>query len=92
MLVKECRMFAEIADGSINFHHVRLHQMSQFGNAATREPSVKQLPRLKLLGGCLKEYAMPTYISLVQFTDKGIQDAKDATHRVADCPQQQRVA
>ena len=28
-----------------------------------REPSVKQLPRLKLLGGCLKEYAMPTYIS-----------------------------
>jgi uncharacterized protein with GYD domain len=27
---------------------------------------------------------MPTYISLVQFTDKGIQAAKDTTRRVAD--------
>jgi uncharacterized protein with GYD domain len=27
---------------------------------------------------------MPTYISLVQFTDKGIQSAKDTTHRLAD--------
>jgi len=27
---------------------------------------------------------MPTYISLVQFTDKGIQAAKDTTKRVAD--------
>jgi len=27
---------------------------------------------------------MPTYISLVQFTDKGIQAAKETTHRVAD--------
>jgi uncharacterized protein with GYD domain len=27
---------------------------------------------------------MPTYISLVQFTDKGVQAAKDTTHRVAD--------
>ena len=27
---------------------------------------------------------MPTYISLVQFTDKGIQAAKDTTQRVAD--------
>ena len=27
---------------------------------------------------------MPTYISLVQFTDKGIRAAKDTTHRVAD--------
>jgi uncharacterized protein with GYD domain len=27
---------------------------------------------------------MPTYISLVQFTDKGIQDAKQTTERVAD--------
>jgi len=26
---------------------------------------------------------MPTYISLVQFTDKGIQAAKETTHRVA---------
>jgi uncharacterized protein with GYD domain len=27
---------------------------------------------------------MPTYISLVQFTDKGIQAAKETTKRVAD--------
>ena len=27
---------------------------------------------------------MPTYISLVQFTDKGIQSAKETTQRVAD--------
>ena len=27
---------------------------------------------------------MPTYISLVQFTDKGIQAAKQTTNRVAD--------
>jgi uncharacterized protein with GYD domain len=27
---------------------------------------------------------MPTYISLVQFTDKGVQAAKETTHRVAD--------
>jgi uncharacterized protein with GYD domain len=27
---------------------------------------------------------MPTYISLVQFTDKGIQAAKDTTRRVAN--------
>jgi uncharacterized protein with GYD domain len=27
---------------------------------------------------------MPTYISLVQFTDKGIQAAKETTDRVAD--------
>ncbi len=27
---------------------------------------------------------MPTYISLVRFTDKGIQGAKDTTQRVAD--------
>jgi uncharacterized protein with GYD domain len=27
---------------------------------------------------------MPTYISLVQFTDKGIQAAKETTHRVAE--------
>jgi uncharacterized protein with GYD domain len=27
---------------------------------------------------------MATYISLVQFTDKGIRAAKDTTHRVAD--------
>ena len=27
---------------------------------------------------------MPTYISLVQFTDKGIQAAKETTRRVAD--------
>jgi uncharacterized protein with GYD domain len=27
---------------------------------------------------------MPTYISLVQFTDKGIRAAKDTTHRVDD--------
>jgi uncharacterized protein with GYD domain len=27
---------------------------------------------------------MPTYIGLVQFTDKGIQSAKDTTHRLAD--------
>jgi uncharacterized protein with GYD domain len=27
---------------------------------------------------------MPTYISLVQFTDKGIQAAKDTTRRIAD--------
>jgi uncharacterized protein with GYD domain len=27
---------------------------------------------------------MPTYISLVQFTEKGIQDAKQTTQRVAD--------
>jgi uncharacterized protein with GYD domain len=27
---------------------------------------------------------MPTYISLVQFTDKGIQSAKQTTQRVAD--------
>ncbi len=27
---------------------------------------------------------MPTYISLVQFTDKGIQAAKETTERVAD--------
>jgi uncharacterized protein with GYD domain len=27
---------------------------------------------------------MPTYISLVQFTDNGIRAAKDTTHRVAD--------
>jgi len=27
---------------------------------------------------------MPTYISLVQFTDKGAQAAKETTHRVAD--------
>jgi len=27
---------------------------------------------------------MPTYISLVQFTDKGIQSAKETTRRVAD--------
>ena len=27
---------------------------------------------------------MPTYISLVQFTDKGIQAARDTTRRVAD--------
>src|SRR5438093_8399594 len=27
---------------------------------------------------------MPTYISLVQFTDKGIQAAKETTQRVAD--------
>jgi uncharacterized protein with GYD domain len=27
---------------------------------------------------------MPTYISLVQFTDKGLQAAKQTTHRVAD--------
>src|SRR5438309_10012105 len=30
------------------------------------------------------ENVMPTYISLVQFTDKGIQAAKETTHRVAD--------
>jgi uncharacterized protein with GYD domain len=27
---------------------------------------------------------MPTFISLVQFTDKGIQAAKETTQRVAD--------
>jgi uncharacterized protein with GYD domain len=27
---------------------------------------------------------MPTYISLVQLTDKGIRAAKDTTHRLAD--------
>ena len=27
---------------------------------------------------------MPTYISLVQFTDNGIRAAKDTTHRLAD--------
>jgi uncharacterized protein with GYD domain len=27
---------------------------------------------------------MPTYISLVQFTDKGIQAAKETTHRLTD--------
>jgi len=27
---------------------------------------------------------MPTYISLVQFTDKGIQAAKDTTRRITD--------
>src|SRR5215216_4523880 len=27
---------------------------------------------------------MPTYISLVQFTDKGIQSAKETTHRISD--------
>jgi len=27
---------------------------------------------------------MPTYISLVQFTDNGIRAAKDTTRRVAD--------
>jgi len=27
---------------------------------------------------------MPTYISLVQFTDKGIQAVKETTHRVSD--------
>ncbi|MGC1776103.1 MAG: GYD domain-containing protein [Pseudolabrys sp.] len=27
---------------------------------------------------------MPTYISLVQFTDQGIRAAKDTTHRLAD--------
>ena len=27
---------------------------------------------------------MPTYISLVQFTDKGIQAAKETTRRVSD--------
>ena len=27
---------------------------------------------------------MPTYISLVQFTDKGIQAAKETTQRVTD--------
>ena len=27
---------------------------------------------------------MPTYISLVEFTDKGIQAAKETTQRVAD--------
>src|SRR5437899_3475553 len=27
---------------------------------------------------------MPTYVSLVQFTDKGIQAAKETTQRVAD--------
>src|SRR5437867_12844744 len=30
------------------------------------------------------ENIMPTYISLVQFTDKGIQAAKQTTQRVAD--------
>ena len=30
------------------------------------------------------ENIMPTYISLVQFTDKGIQAAKESTQRVAD--------
>jgi uncharacterized protein with GYD domain len=29
---------------------------------------------------------MPTYISLVQFTDKGIQAARETTRRVADWP------
>jgi uncharacterized protein with GYD domain len=32
----------------------------------------------------LKNDIMATYISLVQFTDKGIQAAKDTTQRVAD--------
>src|SRR5438128_3299096 len=32
----------------------------------------------------LKDNIMPTYISLVQFTDKGIQAAKETTQRVAD--------
>jgi uncharacterized protein with GYD domain len=27
---------------------------------------------------------MPTYVSLVQFTDQGIRTAKDTTHRLAD--------
>jgi len=27
---------------------------------------------------------MPTYISLVQFTDQGIRAAKDTTHRLAE--------
>jgi uncharacterized protein with GYD domain len=31
-----------------------------------------------------KEQIMPTYISLVQFTDKGIQAAKDTTQRMAN--------
>ena len=31
------------------------------------------------------EKVKPTYISLVQFTDKGIQDAKQTTQRVATC-------
>src|SRR5437588_12538038 len=30
------------------------------------------------------ENVMPTYISLVQFTDKGAQAVKETTHRVAD--------
>jgi uncharacterized protein with GYD domain len=32
----------------------------------------------------VKEQIMPTYISLVQFTDKGIQAAKQTTQRLAD--------
>jgi len=38
----------------------------------------KAIPRI------LKEDIMATYISLVQFTDKGIQAAKETTQRVAD--------
>jgi len=34
---------------------------------------------------------MPTYISLVQFTDKGIQAAKQTTQRVADWAAPARV-
>jgi uncharacterized protein with GYD domain len=36
------------------------------------------------LGITLRSNIMPTYISLVQFTDKGIQAAKETTRRLAD--------
>jgi uncharacterized protein with GYD domain len=35
-------------------------------------------------GHVVKRNIMPTYISLVQFTDKGIHAAKETTQRVAD--------
>ena len=38
-------------------------------------------PKSKLTAGTKK--IKPTYISLVQFTDKGIQNAKQTTQRVA---------
>ena len=49
--------------------------------SATNKTSVRLLQNLVAL---VKKNFMATYISLVQFTDKGIHAAKETTQRVAD--------
>jgi uncharacterized protein with GYD domain len=63
------------ANGASNHKSTALHQRT---NESVRIGS------LQLFVASIKPNIMATYISLVQFTDKGIHAAKETTQRVAD--------